>query len=437
MQALVLGGGGARGSYEMGVWKALIDMDISIDIVVGTSIGAVNGALIAQGDYRLAEELWRTFDIGKMLGVDDYKGKDVKEKFWASLQRYTKETVAEGAVGVDATEFKLALQKYIDEEKVRASRTKFGLMTVELQNLAPIGRFAEEMPAGQIVDHIMASAAIVPALRPYEIDGKKYIDGAYYDNIPLELAKSKGATEFIVVDLHSFGRVRKEVFAAVAKENMKYIRPYWDLGFGLVLDEDLVSRNMALGYFDTMKAFQAFEGNAYTFIKDTLALNIENMRKDTELANRMGLYFSRKRTIFDDKLIQAKWKLILEERTKKGSRKINDILSSIEIAAELLKIDPTKVYTIESMNQKIAEKLAQIELPEMDVQKSRSPRTLVKNAANEIEALSDEQKRLKYFAIEIKKSLKGNEDILTQQIMASLYTKTFIGGLYIAMQNLV
>ena len=87
MQALVLGGGGARGSYEMGVWKALIDMDISIDIVVGTSIGAVNGALIAQGDYRLAEELWRTFDIGKMLGVDDYKEKDVKEKCTLMIQR--------------------------------------------------------------------------------------------------------------------------------------------------------------------------------------------------------------------------------------------------------------------------------------------------------------------------------------------------------------
>ena len=53
--ALVLGGGGSRGAYEIGVCKALEELEIEIDMVFGTSVGAINGAMIAQGDLALAE----------------------------------------------------------------------------------------------------------------------------------------------------------------------------------------------------------------------------------------------------------------------------------------------------------------------------------------------------------------------------------------------
>lgn len=48
---LVLGGGGSRGAYELGVWKALRELGIEIQVVVGTSIGAINGALVAPGGF--------------------------------------------------------------------------------------------------------------------------------------------------------------------------------------------------------------------------------------------------------------------------------------------------------------------------------------------------------------------------------------------------
>lgn len=435
MQALVLGGGGAKGSYEMGVWKALRDMDIKIDLVVGTSIGAVNGALIAQGDYEIAKKLWFSFDIGEMLGVDGYKDKELKEKVKTSLQSYAKDYLAEG--GIDAKEFKETLESIISEEKVRNSPVGFGLVTVELPKLTPVEKFVEEIPQGELVDYIMASSAIAPALKPYEIDGKKFIDGAYYDNIPMELAKKKGASKFIVVDLNSFGRIKKDIFASVEKEDLQYIRCYWDLGLGLILDENLVRRNMDLGYFDTLKAFQAFEGNAYTFIKDNKVWNIERMKKDSPLARRLGLYFSRKKTVFDDKLIQAKWKLIMDERVKRGGKKTNDIIAGIEIIAEILEIDPTKIYTMDAMNQKIKERLEAIELPEAGPRRTISPKTLIKNITKDLEAMADDQKRLKYFAQEIKKNLGNDGDATVQQIAAGIYTRTFVGALYIAMQDLI
>ena len=49
--ALVLAGGGAKGIYQIGVWKALRELDICYDVVVGSSIGAINGALMAQNDW--------------------------------------------------------------------------------------------------------------------------------------------------------------------------------------------------------------------------------------------------------------------------------------------------------------------------------------------------------------------------------------------------
>ena len=45
MKALVLSGGGAKGSYQLGVWKALRELNIKFDIITGTSVGALNGAL--------------------------------------------------------------------------------------------------------------------------------------------------------------------------------------------------------------------------------------------------------------------------------------------------------------------------------------------------------------------------------------------------------
>ena len=59
---LVLGGGGAKGSYQMGAWKAFRELDLSFDLIVGTSIGALNGALMAAQDFDGADRLWNTIE---------------------------------------------------------------------------------------------------------------------------------------------------------------------------------------------------------------------------------------------------------------------------------------------------------------------------------------------------------------------------------------
>ena len=58
-RGLVLGGGGSRGAYEIGVWRAARELKIDFDVVTGTSIGALNGALVVQGDYDFAVDVYK------------------------------------------------------------------------------------------------------------------------------------------------------------------------------------------------------------------------------------------------------------------------------------------------------------------------------------------------------------------------------------------
>ncbi|EOL50763.1 hypothetical protein I580_02376 [Enterococcus caccae ATCC BAA-1240] len=65
--SLVLGGGGARGAYQIGVWQALKELVIPVEIVTGTSVGALNGALILQDDFEAAKNMWEKIDTQKIL----------------------------------------------------------------------------------------------------------------------------------------------------------------------------------------------------------------------------------------------------------------------------------------------------------------------------------------------------------------------------------
>ena len=72
-KALVFSGGGAKGSYEIGVWKATRRLRMKFDIVTGTSIGAINGAIYAMGDYRKAKKLWLNMTTSDLFTSNNMK----------------------------------------------------------------------------------------------------------------------------------------------------------------------------------------------------------------------------------------------------------------------------------------------------------------------------------------------------------------------------
>lgn len=72
-RAVVLAGGGSRGAYQIGVWRAMQELGISYQIVTGTSVGALNGAMLVQGDYEPARRMWLRLTAKDIANVEDRK----------------------------------------------------------------------------------------------------------------------------------------------------------------------------------------------------------------------------------------------------------------------------------------------------------------------------------------------------------------------------
>ena len=100
MRALVLSGGGAKGSYQIGVWKALRKLNMKFDIITGTSSGALNGALMTQNSYGQAKKIWKKINNGVLFGdnvIESNKDIDI-------YKMYAKEFLKKGGLDVEELE---------------------------------------------------------------------------------------------------------------------------------------------------------------------------------------------------------------------------------------------------------------------------------------------------------------------------------------------
>ena len=102
-RGLVLGGGGSRGAYEIGVWRAARELGIHFDVVTGTSIGALNGALVVQGDYDFAVEMWKNMNYEAVMTnvkAEDFTTVDgTRRAFRTALREIAREGGMEGRPG--------------------------------------------------------------------------------------------------------------------------------------------------------------------------------------------------------------------------------------------------------------------------------------------------------------------------------------------------
>lgn len=274
--ALVLSGGGSRGGYEIGVWQALRELEIPIDIVTGASVGALNGAMVAQDDFQSASELWKELETHMLFDLDEKEENKFSFDFEIGGMNanealaYAKEILLRGGAGTSGLEKLIA--RYIDEDKIRRSPVEFGIVTVELPVMKPHYLFTEDIPKGRLADYILASAACFPAVQAREIDGVRFVDGGYVDVMPVEMSLEKGADSIIAVYLEAAGFMRKDSlkFAEETASKLTLIKSNWDLGNFLIFDSGNSRRIMRLGYLDAMKAFSAFDGHKYTFSKGEL-----------------------------------------------------------------------------------------------------------------------------------------------------------------------
>ena len=256
VRALVLAGGGAKGSYHVGVYRALQQLGWVPDIITGASVGALNGVLFTMGKVQEAEDIWRTMELHDVLELPATTEKQ-------DLYNFFMDVVRSGGLNVEP--LGETIDRYIDEDAVRHSPIRFGLVMTELSTMRSIRCPIEDIPAGKLKDYMLASSACFPALRPREIDGVKYIDGGWRDNMPLDLAKDMGAEELLGVDIDGVGITRPNTTGLPTR----IIRSHWNLGPTLDFDPQRAARNIALGYFDTLRLFGQCGGTAYAILPDT------------------------------------------------------------------------------------------------------------------------------------------------------------------------
>ncbi len=289
--ALVLGGGGSRGAYEIGVWQALKELGIRTDMVYGTSVGAINAAMVAQGDVDRTAELWKEMETDMVFDMaPDAKPVD-----------YVKEIVVNKGAGTGP--LKGLLDKYVDETKVRNSGLEVGITAVSVPDFTAHYLRLKDIPEGKLIDFIMASASAFPALQAYEIDGDDYIDGGYCDAIPVGMALEDGAERVIAVDLSGFGIMNKENLEKAP--DLTYIKSREDLGFQFLFDRENTQRIMKLGYFDCLKAFGVLDGNYLSFAKGAFDRTTMKMADDVGEIFRLDSMIIYTRQVFMERITEA------------------------------------------------------------------------------------------------------------------------------------
>ncbi len=330
-KALVLAGGGARGSYQVGVWRALMELDWHPQIITGTSVGSLNGAMFVLDLYETARDMWLTIRSRDVMELPE-ENADL-----SALHSFLRQVVRAG--GMDVSPLEDIVERVLDEKALRAAPTRFGLVTVEQRGLKAWELPLEEIPAGRVKDYLLASAACFPALRARDIDGVKFLDGGYSDNMPMGLAKKMGAEELVCVDLEGVGITRPNLTGLPTT----MIRSYWELGDILHFDPDTARRNIELGYYDTLRAFGRLRGCAYA---------VDSGAESSADAADFRQKFEKVQ-----KAVREKYPVTLTADAALLLARMKDPdLAPLEAAAEDAGVDPAHYYTTRSLCRAFLEK---------------------------------------------------------------------------------
>ena len=355
MRGLALAGGGARGAYHIGVVKAYIESGYEFDGYVGTSIGAINAAILAQGDFDKAEELWQNISMEQIFSIEESRLITLGETKFdihlsADLTKGIKKVIK--GKGVDTTKIKAFFETYIDETKIRQSGKDYGLVTVSIDEYKPYEIFLEDIPEGKLINYIMASSSL-PGLKSEVIGEKKFLDGGFYNNFPINLLVDKGYDEIIAIRTGAPG-----IFRKVNKNaNVKIIIISTEevLGDLLVFSPENSRFNIKLGYYDGMRAIKGLQGRQYyvnvqnrdALYRPIMSMTDKHIEQLEEILEPAKLPF--KRSLFEHIIPQLGAYLKLD----KDFDYPDFVIALLEYAAKQREIERFALYTYDEFFQLI------------------------------------------------------------------------------------
>ena len=189
----VLSGGGARGALQVGAFQALYEHNLHPDLVVGTSVGAVNAAFLAihgfnQDSLKALREAWLEAAAMEILSTN---------YLWLAIH---------ALFNRDSGESYQRMRDFFISHGIQPD-LRFG----DVQGVKVV-LVSSDLNSGQVVLHgvnpddsilegLLTSSALPPWVRPIETDGRFLVDGGFICNLPVEPAVNLGATEIIALDL--------------------------------------------------------------------------------------------------------------------------------------------------------------------------------------------------------------------------------------------
>ncbi len=349
---LALEGGGAKGAYQIGVVKALIDNGYEFEAVVGTSIGALNAAMVVQDRIDDAIDLWSNISYEKMFNVDDKKvSSALSAKIDLEIVKYFSSKFGQILKngGISTENIRKILIDNVDEKKVRKSKMKFGLVTVCLSDKEVKQVFIDEIPKGELIDYLMATSSL-PVFKRAKIDNKSYLDGGVYDNCPVEMLEKKGIKN--VIAIRNYKRMRIRNYKNIIKKNdinLYMVEPVDNLPGILKFDSKNTNELLRLGYFDGIKFAKKLDGIRYyvnsqeekKFVHMLVDYDIDEMAK---IAKGLDFEFSsydNLRKIFLEEMLNA---LVSKTLVKEAATYKEAVYALIEHVAKKENVEKYKIY---------------------------------------------------------------------------------------------
>lgn len=272
---LVLAGGGGRGAYEIGVWKALRELEIDkyIQVVAGTSIGALNAVLFLQGDLDKAEEVWYGISKNDVLPTDNFdlmkKGVllVLGSKNINFIKKYMPKSLEQGNLSrkglVDI------MDNYIDFSKIIKSGVCCYATCSEVPSLKPKYFKLNNYSEAGIRRILLATSAIPIIYESEEINCRKYLDGSMGDNVPVQPVYGEGCDVIIVVQLEKQVVVQREKFPNA--KIIEIVPSEIDVGIlsgTLDFTQEGIKKRIQQGYDDTKNLLEPiFELSRYKLMK--------------------------------------------------------------------------------------------------------------------------------------------------------------------------
>lgn len=278
--AIALEGGGAKGGYEIGVWQALDEAGIKYNAVSGTSVGALNGGLMAMRDLPRAIDAWNNMKLGKVIELDEEQEENLSRAFNGDIGLDDVQRLIPEALeiiknrGLDVAPLRAWVREVVDAKAIKESDVELYIATVSITDRKALEVKVNDLPEDQICDMLLASA-YHPTFKLEKLGGKFYTDGGFVDTLPLHALVTNGYKNIIAVRIPGIGHNRR--FKMPDDVNVTYIATNADLGGVLNFDAEQSRRDMAIGYLDAKRVLYGLYGKHYYIersMTDREALNM-------------------------------------------------------------------------------------------------------------------------------------------------------------------